>query len=214
MTDADPHADVPLETTGVDAAEADLGAVFLHGRGATAPGILALAAEVDRRDVAYVAPQADRNTWYPRPFTAPAESNQPHLDSALRAVERALAHLTDAGVPASRVVLLGFSQGACLATEFAARNARRYGGVVGLSGGLIGETVERERYAGDFEGTPAFLGCSDADPHIPAERVHETRDVLADLGADVDERLYPDAPHGIFPDEVEAVNGLFAGLGG
>jgi len=213
MADDDPHADSQLVIAGADPTEATVGAVFLHGRGATARGILGLAAEFDREDVAYVAPEANSGTWYPRPFTAPTEANQPHLDSALRAVSRALDVLTTAGVPVENVLLLGFSQGACLASEYAARNAQRYGGVVALSGGLIGETVERTRYGGDFEGTPAFLGCSDEDPHIQAERVHETRDVLADLGADVEERLYPGAPHGVFPDEIEAVEELIDDLG-
>ncbi|GGM68021.1 putative esterase [Halarchaeum rubridurum] len=213
MAANDPHADAGFATAGPDPADADVGVVLIHGRGATAGSVLGLADEFERDDVACVAPQAANRTWYPNPFTAPTESNQPHLDSALGVVERAVGTLTDAGIAYRNVLLLGFSQGACLTTEYAARNARRYGGVVALSGGLIGETIERERYGGDFDGTPAFVGCSDSDPHIPESRVHETTDVLDDLGAAVDERLYPDAPHGIFADEVDAVNDLVAGLG-
>jgi len=209
----DPHGDAEFATAGPDPADAAAGAVLVHGRGASAGSVLGLAREFDRDDVAYLAPQATNRTWYPNPFTAPTASNQPHLDSALGVLERALDRLADAGIGPEDVLLLGFSQGACLASEYAARNARRYGGLAALSGGLIGETVDRERYAGDFDGAPAFLGCSDSDPHIPAERVHETRDVLTDLGADVDERLYPDAPHGVFEDEVDAVSDIVAGLG-
>nr|WP_245332954.1 dienelactone hydrolase family protein [Halarchaeum solikamskense] len=186
---------------------------MIHGRGATAQSVLGLAEEFERDDVAYLAPQAANRTWYPNPFTAPTEANQPHLDSALATVERAVGTLTDAGIACEDVLLLGFSQGACLTTEYAARDARRYGGLAAFSGGLIGETVERERYGGDFDGTPAFVGCSDSDPHIPEERVRETTAVLSDLGADVDERLYPDAPHGIFADEIDAVNDIVNALG-
>ncbi|GAD51932.1 phospholipase/carboxylesterase [Halarchaeum acidiphilum MH1-52-1] len=213
MSAGDRHADAALATAGLDPADAAIGAVTIHGRGATAGSVLGLASEFERDDVAYVAPRAANRTWYPNPFTAPTESNQPHLDSALAAVERAIAHLTDAGIALENVLLLGFSQGACLASEYAARNARRYGGLALLSGGLIGQSVERERYGGDFAGTPAFLGCSDTDPHIPEERVHETTSVLADLGADVDERLYPGSVHGIFEDEIDAVNAIVDGLG-
>lgn len=213
MAASDPHADATFATAGPDPADADVGAVLIHGRGATPGSVLGLADEFERDDVAYVAPGATNRTWYPNPFTAPTEANQPHLDSALATVKRAVGTLTDAGIERENVLLLGFSQGACLTTEYAARNARRYGGVVAFSGGLIGETVERARYGGDFEGTPAFVGCSDSDPHIPEARVHETTDVLTDLGADVDERIYPDAPHGIFADEVEAVNDIVNGLG-
>lgn len=213
MSANDPHADAGFATAGADPEETDVGAVLIHGRGATAGSVLGLAEEFGRDDVAYVAPQAANRTWYPRPFTAPTEANQPHLDSALRTVGRALDRLADAGIERRDVLLLGFSQGACLASEYAARNAERYGALAAFSGGLIGETVERERYGGDFDGTPAFVGCSDTDPHIPEERVHATADVLDGLGADVDERIYPDAPHGIFADEVEAVADLVDGLG-
>src|SRR5262245_43123863 len=133
--------------------------ILLHGRGATAEDIMTIAAEVQASGWAYVAPQATGNAWYPNPFTAPLESNEPYLSEALdmvsRVVERAETH-----VPAHRIVLLGFSQGACLTLEWAARNARRYGGVVGLSGGLIGPEGTPRDYKGGFEGTPAFLGCS------------------------------------------------------
>ncbi|WP_435097807.1 alpha/beta hydrolase [Halarchaeum sp. P4] len=213
MSADDPHADAEFATAGSEPEDADVGAVLIHGRGATAQSVLGLADEFDRDDVAYLAPQAANRTWYPQSFMAATEPNQPHLDSALAVVGRAIERLADAGIPAENVLLLGFSQGACLTSEYAARNAQRYGGLAVLSGGLIGETVERERYGGDFEDTPVLLGCSDSDPHIPEERVHETRDVLADLGADVDERIYPDAPHGIFEDEVAAVNDIVAGLG-
>ncbi|GGL31013.1 phospholipase/carboxylesterase [Halarchaeum grantii] len=213
MSADDPHADAGFATAGVDPEDADVGAVLIHGRGATAQSVLGLAEEFERDDVAYLAPQAANRTWYPQSFLAATDANQPHLDSALGVLSRALDRLADAGIDAENVLLLGFSQGACLTTEYAARHAQRYGGLAAFSGGLIGEAVERERYGGDFDGTPAFVGCSDSDPHIPEERVHATTDVLRDLGADVDERIYPDAPHGIFEDEVDAVNGIVNGLG-
>ncbi|HEU4570512.1 MAG TPA: dienelactone hydrolase family protein, partial [Gemmatimonadales bacterium] len=145
---------------------------------------------------------------YPHSFLVPVAQNQPWLDSALAVLERVTAQLADAGIPRERQVLLGFSQGACLALEFAARNAVRWGGVVGLSGGLIGPEGTPRAYGGDLAGTPVFLGCSDVDPHIPVARVHETAQVLTRLGGRVDARIYPGMPHTINEDEVQAVRAL------
>ena len=206
------HEDQPVETAGEPLESADAAVLMLHGRGAAPGSVLALAREFDTPGVAYLAPAAARHTWYPNPFTAPIESNQPHLDSALATVEKRLAEIEDAGVPAERTVLLGFSQGACLAAEFAARNPRRYGGVDALSGGLIGPEVAPGDYAGDLAGTPAFVGCSDADPHSPLERVEATSAILADLGADVTEQIYPGMAHTINAEEVELVGEMIEGL--
>src|SRR6478672_5033938 len=180
-----PHQDQPVLAAGAPLSEARAAMLMVHGRGATAESILMLAGELDQPGFAYVAPQAAGDTWYPYSFLAPIPSNEPWLSSALAAVGDALAMIEEAGIPAERTVLLGFSQGACLALEFAARHARRYGGLVGLSGGLIGPDGTPRDYPGSFEGTPAFLGCSDADPHIPRERVLLTEQVLRGMGAEV-----------------------------
>jgi predicted esterase len=182
--------------------------LMLHGRGASAEDILSLANELDQPGFAYFALQAAGNTWYPNRFLAPLEENEPWLSSALKFVEDVLAEIVNAGIPAERIVLLGFSQGACLTLEFAARHARRYGGIVGLSGALIGPDDTPRDYAGSLEGTPVFLGCSDADFHVPRERVDETAEVLKRLGGAITERLYPGMGHTINQDEIDFVRGM------
>lgn len=181
--------------------------ILTHGRGASAPDIMTVASEVERSGFAYLAPQAPGNTWYPYPFTTPLDGNQPHLDNALDMLSRLLA-LVEASVPAERIVLLGFSQGACLTLEFAARHARRFGGVFGLSGGLIGPDGTPRLYPGTFGGTPVFLGCSDVDPHVRKDRVEEAAEVFGRMGAVVTLRLYPGMGHSVSPDEIAAVREL------
>lgn len=203
-----PHTGQPILTAGAPRDAADAALVLLHGRGATANGILGLADDLDRSGVAYVAPQAARSSWYPYSFMAPIERNQPNLDSALTAVSDALEVAADAGVPLERTVLLGFSQGACLGSEYAVRNPRRYGGVVALSGGLVGPEGTTWETGGDFENTPAFFGCSDDDPHIPEERVHESADEFRTRGADVTERIYDGVGHTVVDDEMNWVRSL------
>lgn len=178
--------------------------ILVHGRGATAEDILTVAAEVNQPGWAYVAPQAEGNAWYPNPFTAPIESNQPYLDAALDMLSRLLDDIA-LHVPVERIALLGFSQGACLTLEFAARNAARYGAIFGLSGGLIGPDGTPRDYPGTFEGTPAFLGCSDVDPHIRKERVVEAAQVYERMGADVTVQLYAGMGHVVSPEEIDAV---------
>ena len=185
--------------------------ILVHGRGASAEDILTIAAEVQSPGFAYLAPQAANNAWYPYPFTAPIESNEPYLSAALDMLGSLLERVEEA-VPVSRVVLLGFSQGACLATEFAARNARRYGAVVGLSGGLIGPEGTPRDYPGSFDGTPVFLGCSDVDPHIPKERVLDTADVFKRMGASVTARLYPGMAHAVSLEEIAEVRALVSAI--
>lgn len=165
---------------------------------------MTVGAELRRPGFAYLAPQAAGNAWYPNPFTAPIESNQPYLDAALDMLA-GLVTQVEATVPAARTVLLGFSQGACLSLEFAARHARRYGAVIGLSGGLIGPDGTPRDYPGDFADTPVFLGCSDVDPHIPKERVVESGAVFERLGAAVTVRLYPGMAHMVSADEIAVV---------
>jgi len=206
------HQDLAVETAGEPLESADAAVLMLHGRGTTPGNVLAVAREFDAPGVAYLAPAAARRTWYPNQFTASVESNQPHLDSALATVAERLAEIEDAGVPREKTLLLGFSQGACLASEFAARNPRRYGGIAALSGGLIGPTVSPEEYDGDLEGTPAFVGCSDTDPHIPLERVEATSEILEGLGADVTERIYSEMAHTINAEEVELVGEMIGDL--
>jgi predicted esterase len=186
--------------------------VMVHGRGATAEDILTLVAEVPQPGFTYLAPQAAGNTWYPNRFMAPIASNEPWLSSALAAVEEALARVTAAGIPPERTILLGFSQGACLALEFAARHARRYGGVVGLSGGLIGPDGTPRDHPASMDGTPVFLGCSDTDAHIPKGRVLHTADVLTRLGGEVTVRLYPQMGHTVNDDELAFVRTLMAAV--
>jgi len=199
----DPHDSEPA-TAGAPLEAAAVAVVMVHGRGATAEGILGLREELELPDdaaVAYLAPRAHSNTWYPHSFLEPVERNEPGRSSGLRAIDRLVDRATDAGVPADRVLLVGFSQGACLASEYVARHPRRYGGLVVLSGGLIGD--ELDDYEGDLDGTPVFLGCSDRDPHIPVERVHATRDALSAMGADVTERIYEGMGHGVNADELD-----------
>ncbi|WP_227375122.1 alpha/beta hydrolase [Haladaptatus halobius] len=203
-----PHSGQPVATAGTPIDEADAAMVLTHGRGATAESILELANEFQRPNVAYVAPQATRNTWYPQSFLAPMESNEPYLSSALALLGAVVDNLDAAEIPSERTFLLGFSQGACLTTEFVARNPRRYGGVAGFSGGLIGPDVTPRDYDGSLGGTPVYLGCSDTDPHIPVERVHETRDVLGELDGDVTERIFEGMGHGVVQEEIDHVEGM------
>lgn len=217
MSAPDPHADVPIHTAGASLHAADAAVVMIHGRGASAEGILTLADEFDRPDLAYLAPQAAGSTWYPYSFLAPLDRNEPWLSSALGVLGRVLARIEAAGIPAERTVLCGFSQGACLVSEFAARNPRRYGGVVALSGGLIGREQLRAvdppadklfEYDGDLAGTPVFLGCSDEDPHIPLVRVEHSAEAFEKLGADVATRIYPGMGHTVNEDEIAAIRDL------
>lgn len=212
MNPMDPHAESPVARAGVPLERARAVVVMLHGRGAVPEDILSLAPEIDPGQVAYLAPAAAANTWYPQPFLAPLEANEPWLTSALRRLGTLLEAIETQGPGLEKTVLLGFSQGACLALEYACRNARRYGGLVGLSGGLIGPSLDPDRYQGDFEGTPALLGCSDVDPHIPLTRVRETAQTLERLGAQVDLRIYPGMGHLVNRDELAAVAAMLRGV--
>lgn len=203
-----PHNGASLLVAGTPLPEARGALVLVHGRGADAEGMIDLAAHFPTARFAWVAPQANGHAWYPYSFLTPIDRNQPYLDSALAVLDAVTTGLAADGIPRERQVLLGFSQGACLALEFAARSDRRWGGVVGLSGGVIGPPgTIWDRPAG-IAGTAVFLGCSDVDPHIPADRVHETRDLFTRLGAVVDERIYPGMPHTVNEDEIAAVSSL------
>ena len=208
MSGDDPHAGQPIRTAGAAPDDADSAVVLVHGRGARADGMLQFAREFGRGGLHYAAPQARRGTWYPESFLAPVERNQPFLDSALAHVGRAVDHARSGGLPAERVLLVGFSQGACLASEFVARDPRRYAGVVLLSGGLIGAEGTEFDYAGDVAGMPFFLGVSDDDPHIPVSRAEETVEVFERFGADVRFDEYHGRGHGIFAEEVDYLRDL------
>lgn len=205
---ADPHGEQPIRRDGTDIGTATAAVILLHGRGATARSILDLGREIATDGVALLAPQAAGNEWYPNSFLAPIESNEPGLSSGLRRIEQALETLEDAGIPQNRTLLVGFSQGACLASEFVARNPGEYGGLVAFSGGLIGPEDTTFAYDGSLEGTPAFVGCSDVDPHIPLQRVHETTAALEDLGAAVTEQIYEGMGHTVNMDEIDHASAM------
>lgn len=203
-----PHQNQPVLVEGEPLATARAALVLLHGRGASAEDILTLVPELEPQGFTCIAPQAAQSTWYPNSFMAPLESNEPWLSSALSVIDAVLAQVQVAGIPVERTILLGFSQGACLALTYAVRHAQRYGGVVGLSGGLIGPGVGGYDYAGSLAGTPVFLGCSDVDPHIPKECVQLSAKILEQLGGVVTARLYPRMGHTINQDELEAVKAM------
>ncbi len=207
---SDPHAGQPVLRSGPPFEHARLVAILLHGRGASADDILGLTHQFSANDVAYVAPQAADSTWYPYSFLAPIAQNEPWLGSALNLVASLVEECAHHGIPAERLVVMGFSQGACLALEFAARHARRYAAVVAFTGGLIGPPGTPRDYAGDFAGTRIFIGSSDIDPHVPLERVQETTAVFQRMGAMVDERIYPRMGHTINADELRAADALLS----
>jgi predicted esterase len=182
--------------------------VLLHGRGGSAEDILSLYTELGLPEFRALAPQAAESSWYPNSFLASLEANQPNLTSALGRIESLVADLLASGVPSGRIALLGFSQGACLTLEYTARYPRRYGAVIGFTGGLIGPPGTPRDYVGSLEGTPVLLGTSDPDPHVPFARVRETQEVLTRMGAAVELRRYPGMPHTINRDELDAARSL------
>lgn len=197
------HEPVAKAWAGAPLESAKAVTVLVHGRGDSARGILGLASVVNAPGVSFLAPEARLNVWYPHTFLAPPAMNEPWLSSALAAVDGVVKAAVEAGVPREKVVLVGFSQGACLVSEYAARQGGRFGGVVALSGGLIGDTVDRGRYAASLGGTPAFFGCSDVDPYIPVDRVHDSAALYRELGALVEERIYPGFAHSVNQDEID-----------
>ena len=207
----DPHRGQPVLTFGAPIAGARVAMIMVHGRGASAEDMAGLAAELRTTEIAFLAPQAAGRTWYPYSFLSPIEENEPGITSGLTVIAGLIDHLVAQQVPHERIALLGFSQGACLALEFAARHPRRYQAVVGLSGGLIGPPGTPRDYPGTLAGTPVVLGCSDIDSHIPLVRVHETAEVFRRMAASVDERIYPRMGHTVNEDELEAVKALLAG---
>jgi predicted esterase len=207
-----PHQDQSLLAAGESFENASAAIILIHGRGATAENILLLSDELNQPGFIYLAPQAANYTWYPYSFMAPIEENEPGISSGLKVIGNIFQNLETKGISAEKTILLGFSQGACLATEYAARNAKRYGGIVGLSGGLIGPEGTPRDYPGSLEGTPIFMGCSDIDPHIPKERVAETAKIFENLMGEVDLHLYPNMGHTINQDEIDHVKKLMKAI--
>lgn len=193
---------------GISPGEAERALILLHGRGASAEDILGLAAHLNTKDFALVAPQATNFTWYPYSFLAPPDQNQPWLSSALDLLDEIVRDLAGEGIPFGNIFFAGFSQGACLTLEYVTRNARKWGGVAAFTGGLIGDKIYRGNYKGDFLRTPVFIGSGDPDPHVPVERVHDTTDVLTSMNAAVTERIYPNLGHTISDNEIELANKL------
>jgi predicted esterase len=191
--------------------EASAALILLHGRGATAGDILSLATYFDLPQFAYLAPQAEGYSWYPNRFIAPLEQNEPYLSAGLAKVDAIVKEVEARHIPAEKIFLGGFSQGACLATEYVIRNPRCYGGLLVFSGGYIGPLDLPRPPSGDLKGMPAFLGCSDPDPHIPLQRVKETTALLQAMGAKVTERIYPNLGHTIAEEEIELAREVISG---
>lgn len=207
-----PHQNQPIATAGIDAEEADTAMILVHGRGASARSMLMFADEFETDSIHYRAIQARGHTWYPRSFMAPKDMNEPGISSGLQAIFDEIKVLNEEGIPTDKIVLLGFSQGACLTTEFTARHPQKYGAIVGYSGGLIGEQIYPDKYSGSLKQTPVFLGCSDRDPHIPKERVDETEEVFKQLGAEVTTRIYEGMGHTVNKDEIDFVCDLLVDI--
>lgn len=197
-----PHAGEPVATAGAPLGTSAAVMIMVHGRNAAPANILDLVPRFARPDFTYLAPAAAGRTWYPYSFMEQREKNEPGLSSALWVLEHLVADVVARGISTDHVILLGFSQGACLTSEFAVRHAARYGGVVAYSGGVIGEPGTTWNYPGSFEGTPVFLGCSDVDAHVPRTRVDESAAVFKRMGAAVTERIYPGMGHIVNDDEI------------
>jgi len=204
----DPHKDGPVRQFGKPLPEASGAVILLHGRGGSADDILSLAHDLYLPELSYLAPQAAGHSWYPNSFLAPVAQNEPWLSSALRKVKTIVQMANDAGISTDRVALVGFSQGACLATEFAARHPQRYAGLIAFTGGLIGPPGADLAHQGDLAGTPAFFGSGDPDPHVPWERVEQSARILAGMGAAVTSRRDANRPHTISREELAVANGL------
>ncbi len=200
---ADPHGTQKIVSAGTPLAEAKGVIVLLHGRGGSAQDILSLGSAIAPAGVALLAPEAAGHTWYPNSFLAPRAQNEPFLSSALARVAAAIQVATAAGFGSEQIALCGFSQGACLATEFAGRHPRRYAGLLAFTGGLIGPLNEPLSLTGGLEGTPVLLSSGDPDPHVPWSRVQQSAELLTAIGAVVDTRRYPGRPHTVLQQEVQ-----------
>jgi phospholipase/carboxylesterase len=195
-------------TAGKPLKEANKALIMIHGRGGSAEDILSLSEYLNVKEFALIAPQATNNTWYPFSFLVPPSQNEPWLSSALLLLTEVITDLNNANISSEHIYFVGFSQGACLTLEFVTRNARKYGGGVAFTGGLIGDKIYRENYSGDFENTPVFIGTSDPDPHVPVERMHATADIMKSMHANVVAKVYDNMGHTINSDEIQNANDL------
>ena len=207
-----PHAGQPVLAWGKPLGQAPIAVIMIHGRGAGPENILELAPALGQPNATYLAPQAANNTWYPYSFMSDIARNEPYLSSALSVVKSLVSQVEAAGIRRDRIVILGFSQGACLTTEFAIRNASRFGGFVAFSGGAIGPPGTRWDEAGRFDSTPIFFGCSNVDPHIPEPRVIESAELCERMGAKVTRRIYPGMGHLVNDDEIAWARALLESL--
>lgn len=199
------HKEV-IRETGVSWEEAKKVLIMIHGRGASAEDILSLKQYLNVEDTRILAPQATNHTWYPYSFMMPLNQNEPWLSSAIDLLDKMVKDAMNKGFSSEQIYILGFSQGACLALEYPSRNARRYGGIISFTGGLIGDKIYKEHYSGDFKGTPVFIGNSDQDPHVPVKRSEESKKIMESMGAKVTLKIYPGMPHTINEDEIQFVN--------
>lgn len=205
---ADIHQNQPTIKTGRPLSPSSPAVIVLHGRGSSAQAMIPFVENLGQEHASYLIPQASSNRWYPQSAFSPLESNQPDLNSALKTVENLIQQLLEQGLTPEHIVLGGFSQGACLAAEFAAQNARKYGGIFVLSGALIGPQDTPRDYPGSLEETPVFIGSSDIDPWVDHRLVEKTARVFTELEGDVDFRTYPGMGHTINQDELHAVREL------
>jgi phospholipase/carboxylesterase len=205
-----PHAAQPIVQHGEALDRAHGAVILLHGRGGSVQDIFALGAAIAPKGVALLAPQAAGNAWYPYSFLAPRSQNEPYLSSALSRVQAAIDLATKAGIPPERIALCGFSQGACMATEFVGRHPRRYAALLAFTGGLIGPPGQPMGLAGDLQATPVLLSSGDPDPHVPWERVQQSADLLTGMGAVVTVRRYANRPHTVLPEEVHEGKALLS----
>lgn len=205
------HKETIIQSGNTENAEKVL--IMLHGRGSNAQDILSISSQLNVQDYTLYAPQATNNTWYPYSFLVEPSKNEPWLSSALELVGKTVEKIIERGITEDNIYFVGFSQGACLTLEYVARNAKKYGGAVAFTGGLIGDKIYTKNYKGNFDDTPVFIGTGDPDPHVPMERIHATTDVLEKMGADVTEKLYKNMGHTINQDEIDTVNDIiFRGL--
>ena len=193
------HSGTPLK-------DAEYALVLIHGRGASAEGILTLASHFNLQNTAVLAPQAAFGTWYPQSFMAPVTNNQPDLDRALQTIEDLVGEINEAGIDNSHIAFCGFSQGACLALDYTTRHADRYAGIVAFTGGLIGSEIDLTNYRGDFNQTPVLLTTSNPDHHVPYQRVQESARILEDMHAQVMLKAFSGKPHNITPQEISLAN--------
>ena len=209
-----PHAGQPLSSAGAPLGQSPVAMILVHGRNAAPANILSIVPALARPDLTYLAPAAAGGTWYPLSFLAEKEQNEPGISSGLWVLDQLVQHVVRSGVRKDRIVLLGFSQGACLTAEFAASHADRYAGVVLYSGGLIGPPGTTWEYPGSFDGAPVFLGCSDVDAHVPKTRVDESAAVFQRMGATVTERIYPGIGHLVNEEEIAFTRTLLDEISG